>query len=83
MPLSPFPNMIAPIYYPGRNPALAKTLHWTIPFTPPKMNKSTKHAQNVVTGSDMKWAVNGKASIIAAFINIPVCIFTLSESLYP
>ena len=54
MPLRPLPNMMAPMYCPGRKPALAKTLHYTIPLTPPKINNRTKHAQKHETGLSIK-----------------------------
>lgn len=46
-PLNPFPNITAPIYFPGRIPANPNTDPWTIPLHTPNIKSKQKHTQNL------------------------------------
>lgn len=82
IPLRPFPNMIAPIYFPGRIPPKAKVDDYTIP---PKTPKTTNIEISAAKAGPASRALvtKGRAIIRTAITRYPLQILNMKEYFYP
>ena len=78
-PLTPFPNITAPIYSPGNIPASPNTEAWHIPLTAPNKNKRQKQLQKRDASSLNPSAKNGRMTVIMASNMNIIWTFTLSD----
>ena len=65
IPLNPFPNITAPMYFYGNIPEYAKAVAWTTPAKTPNTKRTAKHMQNPASGVLLS-AMNGNIRTIIA-----------------
>ena len=82
IPLTPWPSMIAPMYFGGNIPPSANVDDYTIPPKIPKTTRIEMQAAKALPASKA-FVINGRASISTDMASYPPEILRLKEYLFP